>query len=58
MCKHGMKLKEDISETQVLTVKCNENNTFDRVLKWPQCASGKSSKMFSLFKLVGIQNEP
>ena len=33
-----MKMKEDFHKTSI-SVKCNDNNTFDAVKTWPECIS-------------------
>ena len=40
ICKDGMRMKEDFHRRTVI-VKCNDNNTFDLVETWPECASSK-----------------
>ena len=40
ICKDGMKMKGDFHKTSK-TIKCNANNTFDSVDKWPECISSK-----------------
>ena len=33
-----MKMKEDYDKTSI-SVKCNDNNTFDAIKTWPECIS-------------------